>query len=306
MDKPKTNALHRQLASRILIHLRTTGCQPGHHVTEAALQELLGTSRAPIRAALGLLAQEGMLERRPNRGFFLKDVSLRPSAAADLGETASDERIYLAVADDRLTGRLGATVTEADMMRRYDIGRPQLRRILTRISREGWIERREGRGYAFATLIDSIDAYRESYEMRHMIEPAGLLADSFVLDREVLAQLQRQQELVRDGGWRTLGQIELFETNSRFHESLAAMSGNRFLVSIVERLNQLRRLVEYRQILNRDQVLGQNREHLGILESLQAGDRVTASKQLARHIMDARNRKAKADIFSQPPGGVRS
>jgi len=45
--------------------------------------------------------------------------------------------------------------------------------------------------------------------------------------------------------------IELFESNSLFHETLAKWSGNRFIVQSVRRLDQLRRLVEYRQARSR-------------------------------------------------------
>jgi DNA-binding GntR family transcriptional regulator len=293
-----TNELHRQLANRILIHIRALGLPTGHHLTEASLQALLGTSRAPIRAALALLAAEGVLDQRRNRGFFVGDPAAPQALDPARAEPEGDERIYLAIADDRLTGRLPAVVSEPDMMRRYDIPRSQLRRILTRIGREGWIERREGRGYSFAHLIDSIEAYRESYELRQMVEPAGLLAESFALDRSALAQLTAQQEFVRDGGWRTLSQIELFETNSRFHEALARMSGNRFLVHIVERQNQLRRLVEYRQTINRTQVIGQNTEHLAILDRLHVEDVSGAARLLSDHLGNARTRKAKAGVFA--------
>jgi DNA-binding GntR family transcriptional regulator len=293
-----TNHLHRQLANRILLHVRATGLPPGHHLTEASLQHLLGTSRAPIRAALALLAAEGLLDQRRNRGFFVKSLPVAPSDLADRGEPEGDERIYLKIAEDRLTGQIGTTVTEPEMIRRYHVPRPQLRRILARISREGWIERREGRGYAFPSLMDSVEAYRESYELRQMLEPAGLLAASFSCDAAVLEQLNAQQEFVRNGGWQTLSQIELFETNSKFHEGLARMSGNRFLVHIVERQNQLRRLVEYRHILNRQQVLDQNVEHLQILARLESNDVIGAARLLSEHLGNAKTRKARAEIFA--------
>ena len=183
-------------------------------------------------------------------------------------------------------------------MRRYDISRPRLRRILTRIATEGWIERREGRGWSFVQLIDSIEAYRESYELRQILEPAGLINDAFQIDASVLGRLRQQQFMVRDGGWRTLSQIELFETNAQFHEGLAAMSGNRFLLGTVERQNQLRRLVEYRQTLNRDQVRGQNDEHLLIIAALEDGRRFEASQLLSQHLGNAKTRKARNGIFA--------
>jgi DNA-binding GntR family transcriptional regulator len=290
------NELHRSLAEKIVRHIRTSAMQEGQHLTEASLQDLFGTSRQPIRAALGLLAEIGVLERMPNRGFFLRDGT-KNIVGASAEDRTSETAVYLQIADDRLTRELPARVSENDLMRRYGITRLALRRILTRISGEGWIERNEGRGWTFAALIDSVEAYRECYEFRQVIEVAGLRGPGFRFDRAVLADLRRRQESVAEGGWCKLSQMELFETNSKFHEGLAELSGNRFLASTVQKLNQLRRLIEYRQTLNTDQVLAQNAEHLQILDALDQGDTERAADLMFDHLGRAKTRKARAEMF---------
>lgn len=297
------NSLHRQLANRILLHIRASGLREGVHITESSLQELLGTSRAPIRAALAQLAEEGLVLRVPNRGYFVGAIPDQADHAA--AEPAADERIYLGIAEDRLAGRLPDTISENEAMQRYGIPRTRLRRILDRIAREGWIERREGRGWTFASLIDSVDAYRESYEVRAILEPAGVVSPGFRLDRETARRLREQQAFVLGGGWLTLSQFELFETNSRFHEGLASMSGNRFLANMIARQNQLRRLVEYRQVLSREQVRGQCEEHMEILDLVEAGERDRAAEQLRRHLEGAKLRKATGSMFPErEPAGT--
>ena len=54
-----------------------------------------------------------------------------------------------------------------------------------------------------------------------VIETHGLRSPDFRLDRTVLADLRRRQEIVANGGWQRLSQMELFEANSEFHEGLA-------------------------------------------------------------------------------------
>ncbi|MCA0271896.1 MAG: GntR family transcriptional regulator [Proteobacteria bacterium] len=291
------NELHRSLADRIIRHIRTSDMAEGAHLTEAGLQDILGTSRQPIRSALGILAEQGILQKVPNKGFFLCDPGLAQADAAPPADETSDEAIYLKIADERLSKHLPDRVSENDLMRRYGISRLALRRVLTRISGEGWIERNEGRGWTFAALIDSVEAYRECYELRQVIETHGLRSPSFRLDRNILADLRRRQTMIAEGGWQKLSQMELFETNSEFHEGLAELSGNRFLLSSVQKLNQLRRLVEYRQTLNTDQVRGQNAEHMGILDALDAGDTGLAADLMFAHLGKAKDRKARAEMF---------
>jgi DNA-binding GntR family transcriptional regulator len=289
------NDFHRSLADKIHSHIRTSGMVVGAHLTEQRLLDQFGTSRAPIRSALTFLEQQGVLERRPNQGFFVKDIG----AKKGLPDIASPkaELVYFKIADDRLSRKLEDKISENELMRRYDISRLQLRRILTRMSSEGWVEPNEGRGWTFAALIDSVEAYRENYELRQMVEPFGLAAIGFKQNADVLADLRRTQETIRDGGWETLTPNELVETNSGFHEGLAKLSGNRFVLGTVQKLNQLRRLVEYRQTLNRDQVRGQNAEHLAILDAIESGDMGQASELMKDHLSGAARRKARAEVF---------
>jgi DNA-binding GntR family transcriptional regulator len=270
----------------------------GEHLTEVSLQRVLGTSsRGPIRAALGHLADRGVVEKIPNKGFFLAHLPSNGGGAQSEVSEAGDERVYLAIASDRLSRGLPETITENELMRRYDLPRHRLRRILERIATEGWMERRAGHGWSFLPMIDSPRAYRESFELRRILEPAGILSPDFKLDRTMLDGMRTRQEFVAREGHRSLSQIELFETNSHFHETIAAMSGNRFLAQTIARQNQLRRLIEYRQFFDRDRVLRQSKEHLAILDLLDSGDQQAAADLMRRHIGGAAREKTKASAF---------
>jgi len=292
------NALHREIAQRILTHIRMEHLPVGAHLTETSLAQVVGTSRGPIRGALGYLASAGYLERRPHQGFFLKRTEARAGKPAEPLPAADTEQLYLKLAEDRLRGKLADSVTEADLMRRYEVPRHTLRRILSRIVNEGWMQRRTGHGWAFLAMIDSVEAYRESYELRRLLEPHGLRSPTFKLDGVVLSEQRKRQEFLHSAGYKTLGQVELFKSNSDFHEALAHMSGNRFLAQTVVRQNELRRLVEYRQTLDRDRVWRQTGEHLAIIEMLEKGSIERAAKLLDKHIGGALKEKARPELFS--------
>ena len=82
--------------------------------------------------------------------------------------------------------------------------------------------------------------------------------------------------------------IELFESNSRFHETLAGWSGNAFIVHAVRRVNLLRRLVDYKLATNRAPRATQAAEHLGILDAIEAGDALRAASLMREHLEGAR------------------
>src|SRR3954463_8989082 len=51
--------------------------QPGERLNEAALALRMGTSRGPIREAIKVLAGLGLVNAVPNRGVFVRQLSLR-------------------------------------------------------------------------------------------------------------------------------------------------------------------------------------------------------------------------------------
>ena len=164
---------------------------------------------------------------------------------------------------------------------------------------EGWIERKPGRGWLFLPLIDTLEAYHENYRFRQMLEPASMRSPEFRIDSAVIARLKAQQQAVRDVGYKTMSQVELFEVNARFHEGLADMGNNRFFLQSLMRVNQLRRLIEYGRPLDRSRVRRVCDEHLGILEPLAKGDIAVAADRLEQHLTSAAVEKAIAELAKE-------
>ncbi len=66
--------------------------RPGSAVSEVALAQELGSSRTPIREALGQMVAEGLLEQTPNRGTVV--VQLRRQDIIDLYELREALEVY--------------------------------------------------------------------------------------------------------------------------------------------------------------------------------------------------------------------
>jgi GntR family transcriptional regulator of vanillate catabolism len=56
--------------------------RPGRRLEEVPLAEQLGVSRTPVRAALGTLANEGLIDHQPKRGYLVRAFNMEEIVAA--------------------------------------------------------------------------------------------------------------------------------------------------------------------------------------------------------------------------------
>ena len=293
--------LQTRVAREIVAYARRENMKAGNRIAESIVAEQIGTSRSPVNVALRHLVGLGMLSHDLNRGYFLNEDALAYGHLAERISSEPDDPVYLRIAEDRLDRRLPDLINEVDLMRLYAVSRSALRHVLSRIQQEGWVEKSVGHGWSFQPMIDSQEAYEESYVFRTALEPTGLMASGFKVDPVEFATLRRQQALIASTGWETMTPIELFESNSQFHETLAKWSGNRFILHAVRRTDQLRRLVEYRQARSRGPRQTQAQEHLQILDAIAAHDALQAAALMRAHLEGARRGKAHGgDVFSSP------
>lgn len=298
--------LQARAVREIVAYVRRENFSTGQHLAESHLAEQLGTSRSPINIALRHLVERRIVMHDLNRGYFLDAGAEALATFAQQMATEPDDPLYLKIGEDRLTRRLADTVNETDLMRLYGVSRNDVRKALSRIQQEGWIEKAAGYGWRFQAMIDSADAYEDSYLFRAAVEPVGLLSGRFAADPEELAAIRRQQEFIRASGYRTMTVVELFESNSTFHEALARWSGNSFVLQAVRRTNQLRRLVEYHQASKRGPRQAQAQEHLAILDAVCKHDFLRAAALMRSHLEGARRKKvigAGAFTPTSPPAG---
>lgn len=282
---------HSPLATQVAAQIRELiideSLAQGTRLPERAIAARLRVSRSPVREGLKLLAEVGAVVASPKGGYVVgSHVGSIDSAVLPV----EDDSVYFAIADDRLSGVLPDRVSENELMRRYNLSRGQLVKLLRRISNEGWLERLPGHGWGFAQTLTSDAALRESYLFRLEIEPAALLQSTFSLNREALEKCRARQQALLDGGLADASPAELFESNAELHEALIACSNNPYFVDALRRINTLRRLVAYRRIASRPAGQSQCEEHLHILEALLGGDRYGASEALRQHLKGAMNR----------------
>ena len=294
-----SRGLGEQLAGKIEQLIVEEAVEPGTPLVERSLAERFMVSRSPVREALRLLAERGTLGPRPEGGYV---VRTRPQALPfTLGFESEppEEATYLRIGEDRLAGVLPERVSENDLMRRYGLTKAQLGAILRRIVNEGWIERLPGHGWQFLPILTSGETYDQAYRFRILIESAALHEPGFRVDEVGLRKCLAEQQALIDGAVEWASPAQLFDANTRLHETIAACSGNVFIVESLKRINRLRRLMEYRKAVDREAAARRCREHKTLIELLLSGQREAAADFIRLHLRDAAREKAMSQLSAR-------
>jgi DNA-binding GntR family transcriptional regulator len=277
-----------RLANQILDVIRDAKLEPGHHLREQQLADLIGVSRTPIRSALDLLAERGIVETRKNHGFFLrKPFDSLHRIEIEVPSTV-EEKLYAKLVRDRLEHRIPNSITQSEIARRYDADRVALTRTLSRLAEDGLIARKQGHGWAFLPTLDSLVSLRASYEFRLTIEPSAFLLATFKPDLAAIERMRLQHlYLASHPDIASVSSTQLFETDAAFHEMCAEFCGNAFFAQAIQYQNRLRRLLEFGSYFDGRRVREWCREHLAIIEAVAAGNLPEASTRMRAHLEQA-------------------
>lgn len=181
----RKRSLYEELHERLKSDISQGRVPAGIVLTEGPLAEILGSSRAPVRQALQLLAEDGLISRFEGRGFVVGPVGT-PARRVDLAESlghlsqAQDrpmfawqtlyEDVERVVVNRSFFGRF--RISEIELARHYGVGRTVARDVLLKLESLGIIEKDESFRWAIVPLGEQRIA--DLYEMREYIEPAAL------------------------------------------------------------------------------------------------------------------------------------
>lgn len=276
-------------ATQILNLIQNARFEVGHHLREQHLADMLEVSRTPIREALKLLAEHGIVETQKHRGYVLtKPFHALESIEIKVPLTA-DQRLYQTLVKDRLTDKLPDSLTQSAIIQRYKVDRPVALRTLQRLAKDGLITRKGTRHWEFLPTLDSQQALTASYDLRITLEPGALLLPGFKIKPAIFERIRLQHiYILGHPQIESISHAQMFKADSAFHEALAEFSGNIFFLQIVQRHNQLRRLLEFSNYDQSRRIIECYREHLAILDAIKANNMTLASTLMREHLMHAR------------------
>jgi|SRR5688572_4773838 len=276
------NATQAALAEHILGWLRQQDLKPGDHVPERLATEAFHVSRTPVRAALALLTERGLLERRDQRGYFVVQglENADQAAAVETPETA----LHDAILRDRFSKRLDAEVTAAHLARRYHASRALVLRVLGRLQKDGVMERALGQRWVFLPALDSLRSQEDSHRFRLILEPAAFLQPGFALDARRTRDLKAALGELAQQDARRFDLKRAIDTDIAFHEAIADACNNRFLADAIRQQSRLRRFATTSMQVPPARLIESCREHLAILEAAEAGDLARAAELMREHL----------------------
>lgn len=195
----------------------------------------------------------------------------------------ASDRAYRALRDEILEWQLapGTVLGEVEQATRLGVSRTPLREALGRLVADGLVEAQSGRG--LVVTATSLESVVELFEVREALEGQAAALAAQRRDPEVFAALRVEfsaaTELLDDPT-----RHDYYDLVRRLDEALDAAVANPFLVtqlrSLRTHLARIRRLAH----ANPERLAAAAREHLLIIEAVQAGDAALARSATHVHL----------------------
>lgn len=223
----------------------------------------------------------------------LKATPAGHATRAHLRPPSFSEHVCEVLRADIQTGRLpeGTRITEAFAMERTGVSRTPVREGLRRIEAEGLIVSHRGRGAFVSYRLTGAEALLV-YDVRLVLEPRLTRLAAERMTREELAVIKGVLDefvaAIDSADPREVGQLD-----ADFHMAIYEASGS-------ELLNVLRgywsriQLELSERVYTAELPKGFVREHLGIMEALEAAQPLLAEQRMAAHIEHGRKTFARS------------
>jgi DNA-binding GntR family transcriptional regulator len=190
----------------------------------------------------------------------------------------------------------GTWIDEQKLAEQYGISRTPLREALKVLASEGLVELRPRRG-CYVTEISRQDM-DDIFPLMAMLEgrcAAEAVNRASPADIAALGEIhERLESAARDG------RIDaFFEANQEFHRKIQELSGNRWLLSVVQDLRKVLKLSRLHSLSLEGRLQQSLDEHRLIMAALESGNAGQAEKLMYDHLLSGR--EALARMEAAPP-----
>jgi DNA-binding GntR family transcriptional regulator len=184
----------------------------------------------------------------------------------------------------------GMWIDEQKLAEQYGISRTPLREALKVLASEGLVELKPRRG-CYVTEISRRDL-DDIFPLMAMLE--GRCAFEAVKRAKTadLAALKAIHEKLESAS--RDGRIDaFFEANQEFHKKIQELSGNRWLLSVIQDLRKVLKLSRLHSLSLEGRLQQSLDEHRAILASMLSGDAAKAEQEMHDHLLSGREALAR-------------
>lgn len=186
----------------------------------------------------------------------------------------------------------GMWIDEQALAEHYGISRTPLREALKVLASEGLVELKPRRGCYVTEIsrqdLDDIFPLMAMLEGRCAFEAVKRAKAADMTALRVIHE--RLESAARDG------RIDaFFEANQEFHKKIQQLSGNRWLLSVIQDLRKVLKLSRLHSLSLEGRLQQSLDEHRAILACMLSGDATKAEKLMHDHLLSGREALAKMD-----------
>ncbi|PRD44929.1 GntR family transcriptional regulator [Phyllobacterium phragmitis] len=298
-SSPRKRSLYEELYGRLKENIGTGRIAPGTVLLEGPLAELLGSSRAPVRQALKLLADENRISRFEGRGFVVGPAGTpakRVDLAQSLGDLANHERTLFAwqalyeeverrIVNRSFFGRF--RINEIELARHYGVGRAVARDVLLKLETLGITSKDEHFRWSIVPLDDK--RITELYEVRERLEPFAIAqAMDAMSDSEIERMTGRLVQAAK--AYPQVSVDLLYDLELDLHVRSMQACPNREMISILQRTHCVITLSKH--VLWHRLRMPENdpfiAEHIEIFEMMRRRNRPDLMRAMSNHIASSR------------------
>jgi DNA-binding GntR family transcriptional regulator len=207
---------------------------------------------------------------------------------APLGDTSTfADRAYAALKDTIVSLNIYEQPDEVRLDERQlasDLGisRTPVREAMAQLEREGFVRSVPRRGIYVVRkskeeVIEMITAWAALESMAARLITEHATSEQIANLRTMFATFQ---------GGPVLAKLDEYsEANIEFHQSIIRLSGNSVLISLAENLFTHMRMIRRKTIVEKDRVEKSIRDHMNIIEALEARDTARAEELVRNHAL---------------------
>jgi DNA-binding GntR family transcriptional regulator len=183
----------------------------------------------------------------------------------------------------------GQRLPEGSVAERYGVSRTPVREALRRLEQEGLVVYVPQHGYSARNL--NLRDLNELYQVRVLLEEwaTGLAAKAARNRAEGTIELEELRETweqrVRETP--TLGDPDLIYADEAFHETIARVCGNRYLLSLLRSINERIRIIRNFDLRSQERIAATYEEHVRVIRHVTEGEIEEAERTMREHIQNS-------------------